>query len=168
MVPDPEELALLPGNADGGKLGSAVQLTFYKRYASIPDVEADVAPAVTAHLAGQFGVGASMLDGYDWAGRTGRRHRQQIPDFPAVAPFDKRIETPFRGWLADAVLPHEPNSVALAEQVSTWFARNRISQPGAYRLDRLLASARAAHDERAFRKVADRLDAETPRCPARG
>ena len=27
----PEELALLPGKADGGKLGFAVQLAFYKR-----------------------------------------------------------------------------------------------------------------------------------------
>jgi hypothetical protein len=49
-----EELALLPGKADGGKLGFASQLAFYKRQASFPDDEADVAPAVTAHIAGQI------------------------------------------------------------------------------------------------------------------
>ena len=168
----PEELALLPGKADGGKLGFAIQLAFYKRHASFPDDEADVAPAVAAHIAGQIGVAPTMLDGYDWTGRTGRRHRQRILDFLAVTPFDKAAETAFRAWLADEVLRHEPNSAALEEQVSAWFARNRISRPGAYRLDRLLASARAAHDERAFRMVAERLSglrqhADAPACPGR-
>ena len=102
-----------------------------------------------------------MLDGYDWAGRTGRRHRQLILDFLAVTPFDRAVETAFRAWLAEEALPREPNSAALEEQVCTWFARRRITQPGPYRLDRLVASTRAAHDERAFRTVAERLDAET-------
>lgn len=31
-----EELALLPGKADAGKLGFAVQLAFYKQYARFP------------------------------------------------------------------------------------------------------------------------------------
>ncbi len=34
-----------------------------------------MAPAVVAHLAAQIGVGADALDGYAWAGRSGRRHR---------------------------------------------------------------------------------------------
>jgi len=50
----------------------------YRRYARFPDDEADVAPAVTAHITGQLGVVPTMLDGYDWSGRTGRRHRQQM------------------------------------------------------------------------------------------
>jgi len=141
----------------------AIQLAFYKRHASFPDDEADVAPAVTAHIASQIGVVPMMLDGYGWSARTGRRHRQQILDFLAVTPFGKAAETAFRAWLADEVLPHEPNSVALEEQVCAWFARNRTSRPGSYRLDRLLGSARAAHDDRTFRTVGERLDTETRR-----
>jgi hypothetical protein len=156
----PEELALLPGKAGDGKLGFAIQLAFYKQHANFPDEEADIAPAVIAHVAGQIGAPTAVLDGYDWAGRTGRRHRQLILDFLAVAPFDKPAEVVFRSWLAEA-LPREPNTAALEEQVGAWFARSRITRPGVYRLDRLVASARAAHDERAFRMVAERLDAET-------
>jgi len=159
----PEELALLPGKADGGKLGFAIQLAFYKQHGNFPDDEVDVAPAVVAHIASQIGVSITMLDGYDWAGRTGRRHRQLILDILAVTPFDKAAETAFRAWLAEEALPREPNSAALEEQIGTWFARNRIASPGAYRLDRLVASARAAHDERAFRMVAGRLDPEARR-----
>ena len=98
-----EELALLPGKADAGKLGFAVQLAFYKQCARFPEDESDLAPAVIAHLAGQLGVSAVLLDGYEWAGRTGRRHRQQALDFLAA----------FRAWLAEEALPGEPNPAAL-------------------------------------------------------
>ncbi|HEY1431289.1 MAG TPA: DUF4158 domain-containing protein [Stellaceae bacterium] len=39
-----EELALLPGKADAGKLGFAVQLAFYKQYARFPEDESDHCP----------------------------------------------------------------------------------------------------------------------------
>lgn len=67
----------------------------------------------------------------------------------------------FRHWLATEALPHEPNRVALEEEIGAWFAHGRVARTGVYRLDRIGRSARAAHDEQAFRAVADRLDAET-------
>jgi hypothetical protein len=53
----------------------------------------------------------------------------------------------------------------LEDQIGAWFARSRVTRPGSYRLDRLVAAARLAHDERAFRAVSgtSSLDAET-RC----
>ena len=141
----------------------AVQLAFYKQYARFPEDESDLAPAVIAHLADQISVPAVLLDDYEWADRTGRRHRQQILDFLAVVPFEEAGESAFRVWLAEEALPSEPNSAALEEQIGAWFARNRVTRPGGYRLDRLVASARAAHEEQAFRMVAAHLDAETRR-----
>jgi hypothetical protein len=67
----PEDLAPQPGMADGGKLGFAVQLAFYKQNASFPDGEAEIVPAVIAHITGQIGVPTVMLDGYSWTGRRG-------------------------------------------------------------------------------------------------
>jgi TnpA family transposase len=158
-----EELVLLLGKPDAGKLGLAVQLAFYKQYARFPEDESDLAPAVIAHLADQIGVSAVLLDGYEWAGRTGRRHRQLILDFLAVVPFEGAAESTFRAWLAEEALPSEPNSTALEDQIGAWFARSRVTRPGSYRLDRLVAAARLAHDEQSFRAVAAHLDPET-RC----
>ena len=98
----PEDLALLAGRVDAGKLGFAVQLSFWRQHGRFPDEEADVAPAVVAHLAAQIGVGADALDGYAWAGRSGRRHRVAIMDHLAVAAFD---EAAARAGLPD-VHPH--------------------------------------------------------------
>jgi hypothetical protein len=115
---------------------------------------------VVGHLTAQLGVGADALGGYDWAGRTGRRHRRLVLDHLAVTAFDDAAETTFRRWLADELLPREPTATVLEAEIGAWFARGRIIRPGAYRLDRILRSARAAHDDdAALRRVADRLDA---------
>ena len=155
----PKDLALLAGRVDAGKFGFAVQLAFWRQHGRFPDEETDVAPAVVAHLAAQIGVGADALDGYAWAGRSGRRHRVAIIDHLAVAAFDEAAETRFRRWLADDALPREFAAPALDEELSAWFARSRVTRPGAYHLGRILRSAQATHDDAALQRVAERLDA---------
>jgi hypothetical protein len=84
-----EELVLLPGKPDAGKLGLAVQLAFYKQHARFPEDESDIAPAVIAHLADQIGVSAVLLDGYEWAFRA------------AAARLDAETRCRLDGLLAD-------------------------------------------------------------------
>jgi hypothetical protein len=154
----PEDLALLAGRVDAGKLGFAVQLAFWRQHGRFPDDEADVAPAVIAHLAAQIGVSVEALDGYAWAGRSGRRHRVAIIDHLAVAAFDEAAEGRFRRWLADDVLPREFGPSVLDEELSGWFARSRVTRPGAYHLGRIVRSSQAAYDDAALQRVAERLD----------
>ncbi|MBV9755716.1 MAG: DUF4158 domain-containing protein [Alphaproteobacteria bacterium] len=84
------------------------------------------------------------------ATRTGRRHRRLVLDHLAVAAFDDAAEARLRSWLTDELLPREPAPAALEGGVSGWFARERISRPGGYRLDRIARGigrgvARARH-----------------------
>lgn len=97
---DREDLQLLAGLPDAGKLGLAAQLAYWRQHGRFPDEEADLAPAVVAHLAAQVGVHAHVLEGYEWTGRTGRRHRRVVLDHLAVAAFDDAAEARFRHWLA--------------------------------------------------------------------
>ena len=159
----PEDLVLLTELPDTGKLGLAAQLAYWRQQGRFPDDEADLAPAVVGHLAEQVGVGVDALDGYDWAGRTGRRHRRTILAPLAIVGFDDAAEAAFRRWLAEELLPREPGPAALEEEIASWFARGRVTRPGAYRLDRILRSARAAHDDAALQRVTDRLDPGTRR-----
>jgi hypothetical protein len=115
----PEDLALLAGRVDAGKLGFAVHLVFWRQHGRFPDDEADVAPAVIAHLAAQIGVSVEALYGYAWAGRSGRRHRVAIIDHLAVAAFDEAAEGRFRRWLADDVLPREFGASVLRRRDSS-------------------------------------------------
>lgn len=154
-----EDLALLVDLPDSGKLGMAAQLACWRQSGRFPDEEADIASAVVGHLAAQAGVTADVLEGYEWTGRTGRRHRRTILAHLAVAAFDEAAEADFRRWLANDLLPREPSPAVLDGEVGSWFARLRVTRPGAYRLDRILRSASAAHDDAALQLVADRLDA---------
>lgn len=89
---------------DAGKLGLGAQLAFWRQHGRFPNDEADIAPAVIAHLAAQTGVGGD-------------------------------------------------------EELDAWFAYNCVTQPGAYRLGRILRSAQVAQDDAALQRVAERLDA---------
>ncbi len=154
----PGDLAHLADLPDAGKLGFAAQLAFWRQNGRFPNEQADFAPAVVGRLAAQIGVGADALADYDWAGRTVRRHRRAILDHLAVAAFDETVETRFRRWLSDDLLPRELASVALEEEIGGWFARERIIRPGAYRLDRILHSTQAARDDATLQRVADCFD----------
>ncbi len=81
----PADLALVAGLPDAGKLGLVAQLAHWRAHGRFPEDEADLPPATVGHLAAQLGVGAGALKGYDWSGRTGRRHRRLILDHLAVA-----------------------------------------------------------------------------------
>jgi hypothetical protein len=136
-----DDLALLAALPAGGRLGLAAQLAHWRQNGRFPDDEADLAPAVVGHLATQVGVRADVLEGYEWTGRTGCRHRRLVLDHLAVAAFDDAAEAKFRSWLSDELLPREPAPPVFEGEVSGWFARERISRPGSYRLDRILRSA---------------------------
>ncbi len=155
----PADLALVAGLPAAGKLGLAAQLAHWRAHGRFPDDEADLPPAAVGRLAARLGVGADALEGYDWSGRTGRRHRRLILDHLAVADFSEAAEARLRRWLAEDMLPREPSPTVLEAAVGGWFARERVGRPGAWRLERILRSARAAHDDAALRRVADRLDA---------
>ena len=75
-----------------------------------------------------------------------------------VTSFDERAEARLRTWLSDELL-REPTPSALEGEMNAWFACERVSRPGGYRFDRILRSARAAHDDAALQRVANRLDA---------
>lgn len=159
----PGDIALLAGMPDPSKLGLAVQLAYWRRHGGFLGNEADLAPVVVAHLAAQVCVPIEALDGYDWAGRTGRRHRRIVLDHLAVSPFDTRAESDLRGWLEGEVLPRELSAAVLEQEIDGWFARGRVVRPGRHRLDRIMRSARSAYDDAALGRVMGRLSPEACR-----
>jgi hypothetical protein len=76
---EPKDWANIPDTAEeAGCLGFVAQLTFYRMWARFPDGRADFAPTVFAYLTEQLGISDATIEGYDWHGRTGRRHRRLI------------------------------------------------------------------------------------------
>jgi hypothetical protein len=99
----PGDLALLVGHSDAGKLGLACQLAFWRVYGCFPEEEADLAPAVIAHLAAQVGVPVEAIESYAFSSRSARRHRKAVLDHLAVRDFDGAAEAAFRTSSAGAL-----------------------------------------------------------------
>lgn len=156
-----EDQELLSGKHVSGRLGFAAQLAFYRRHGSFPCGLSDFAPAVIAHLAEQLGIAETALAGYEWDGRTGRRHRQEILAVLGVRPFDDKAEAAFRAWLLTEVMPTAPVAAVLEERIGAWLLAARIERPSASRLDRLVRSARQCHEDHVFQRVAAQLDPPT-------
>ena len=103
-----DDLRLTVDHGEQAKLGLMCQLAFWREHARFPEVEADLAPAVVEHLARQIGVSAELLEGYVFAGRSGRRHRRMVVAHLAVREFGGEEEAVFRAWLLADCLPAEP------------------------------------------------------------
>ncbi|PJG45768.1 hypothetical protein CAF53_24090 [Sphingobium sp. LB126] len=123
-----DDVAFIAGNADAGKLGLACQLAFWRSQGRFPDEEADLAPAVIAHLAGQIGVEADV-ESYAFTGRSGRRHRQLVLDHLAVGTFDHAAEAAFRSWLLSDMLPASRHCPRLRTRSPDGSPRGGLSGP---------------------------------------
>ena len=156
-----EDQELWVGKHVSSRLGFAAQLAFYRLHARFPSRLADFAPAVIAHLAEQLDIPEAALDSYEWDGRSGRRHRQEILAALGVRPFDGKAEAAFRAWLLDEVMPTAPTAAILEERISGWMVATRVERPPAYRLDRLIRSVRQSHEKHVFQSVAAQLDPPT-------
>ena len=119
------------------RLGFALQLKHYQLYARFLNGDREVPADVADYLLDQFGNGATSLDAYDWTGRSGRRHRQEIVQFLSVSAFDDEAEAHLRTWLINEVLPTAPNLSHLADLITDWLLSNRIDRPNTSSLDRL-------------------------------
>jgi len=79
-----DDMRLAVDHGEQAKLGLMCQLAFWREHARFPELEADLAPAVIEHLAAQIGLPVEAIEGYDFAGRSGRRHRRVVLDHLAV------------------------------------------------------------------------------------
>jgi hypothetical protein len=157
-----DELAFVKSRRGAvNRLVSALQLKHYQLYAWFINGDREVPTDVAEYLLDQVGDGATSLDAYDWAGRSGRRHRQEILQFLCVSPFDDEAEAHLRTWLINEVLPTAPNSPHLADLITGWLLSNRIDRPNSSSLDRLIKSAGREHEDRLFAGIHGQLDNAT-------
>ena len=158
-----DDRELLAGKHSAGRLGLIAQLAFYRIHARFPDRLGEFAPVVIAHLADQVSIPVAALDGYDWAGRSGRRHRQEILDALGVRPFDASAEVAFRDWLLKEVMVTAPSSAAMEERIGGWLAAEKVERPAAYNLARLINTIRQTHETHVFQSIVARLNVPTRR-----
>ena len=144
------ELETLPDRGDHNRLGFAVLLKFVENEGRFPCSPREVPAAALSYLASQLHIPPTAFAQYDWAGRTGKRHRASIRTLLGFRPFSLRDAKPLRDWLCRDAVPLEHHPQHLHEMALTWCRERRIEPPSHQRLERIVRSALHTHESQFF------------------
>jgi len=120
-----------------------------------------VPAAVVTHLASRVGVPAEAYVAYDWRGRTIKYHRAQIHtavDFreTSVEDAEKLVD-----WLTNEVVPRERALDRVRSAVYARCRELRLEPPTLERIERLVRSALASHEQQVSTAVRGRLSTKS-------
>lgn len=152
-----DELRLIAGRTDPGKLGFAVLLKFFQYQGHFPVGNKEVPLEVVQFLAAQMGASPADLDAYEWAGRTAKRHRAEILSFLGIRRITAEQVQALRRWLIDELLPMDYSLEQLLDRVGDWFRERKIGPLGPSRLERLLRSALNTFESGLLERIASQL-----------
>lgn len=156
----PNDLRLVANKTGATRLGFAVLLKFFELEARFPASSAEVPVEAVDFIGRQIGVPFDVLSGYDWSGRSWKRHRSQV-----------RARFGFRGWsdadvdalvgaLVVVVADEAVSREQLVEAAYGWCRTAGIEPPSAAQLDRFVGSAMHRWEEMAAAEVVARLGPE--------
>jgi hypothetical protein len=153
----PSDQPLLANKTGATRLGFAALLIFFHHEGRFPAGKHEVPAAVVTHLASQLGVPAEAYVAYDWRGRTIKYHRVQIRTAlgfreASVEDADKLVD-----WLANEVVPHERALDRVRSAVYARCRELRLEPPTPERIERLVRSAMATHEQHVATAVRGRL-----------
>jgi TnpA family transposase len=154
---EPSDQTLLANKAGATRLGFVALLTFFRHEGRFPASKHEVPAAVVTHLASQVGVPAEAYLAYDWRGRTIKYHRVQIRTALGFRETSVEDADQLGDWLADKVLPHERARDRVRAAVYTRCRELRLEPPTPERVERLVRSAVASHEQQVSRTVRGRL-----------
>ena len=89
----------------GSRLGLASQLKFFAAHGYFATAAAEISEEAVSYLADQLGVGKADLEGYDFSGRSGRRHCAEILRHLGFRRMKRSDRSALAGLDSDGILP---------------------------------------------------------------
>ncbi len=136
-----DELSLLPGMTDTGRLRFALQLKFRQVQGHYPDLVHDFPSGIVHTIAEQVGCASVSPENYPFQGRKAQRHRQHIRRYLGVRLPSNADIARLSAWLTEFILPLNPQAVHGSELVTDWCQEQLIEWPAAEHLERIIRSA---------------------------
>lgn len=145
----------------GSKLGLAAQLKFFIAHGFFATTAAEISEEAVLYLADQLGVGKADLEGYDFSGRSGRRHCAEILRHLGFRRMKRADRAVLTEWIAMELCPRGISIDAMLEAAFLWCRDRKIFGPSRGEIERLVRSERQRFLESFLGGVADRLHPET-------
>ena len=155
-----EDLALLNTKPASTRLGFAAQLMMYRTAGRFGRAAGEFSGAAVAYLAEQIGGAAADLAGYDWLGRSGRRHRAEILAHLGFRRARQQDMRDAAAWTGSELCPLGLSSPEMMERLLGWFVDHRIAGPDQESLASLIVTARRTFEDNVLERIASFLSSE--------
>ena len=157
----PAEFECISAKPTAQRLGFALQLKVYSLHGRFFETVRE-APVETIEIMVQALMRPiSDVLTYDWGGRTGRRHREEILKLGGALRMSAEARDDFRVWLVTHVCPTGQTPASAIEQAEAWCRQRGFRAPSRPELERLIRSARREFETQFLEKITDALSAET-------
>lgn len=152
-----EERDLVEAKYGDGRLGFALQLKGFLAWGHFARQTEEFSSEAVAFVAGQIDAAHRDLAGYDWSGRTGRRHRAEIRGFLGFRECTVEDADRLCAWLARDVCRAERDPARVHAELASEFVVQRIEPPSEVRLDRIVRSALRQGEAHLSERIVSRL-----------
>lgn len=152
-----DELALLPGMTNAGRLAFAVQLKFMEMHGRFPERHDEVVPAALDWVARQVGSTVDGFAAFELDSRQGRRQRRTIRTMLGYRPTTGDDLRRLGEWLVRDVLPFNPQARHGRDLALDWCKAQHLEPPALDHLDRVIHSAVRGFETRAQDVIHTRL-----------
>lgn len=154
-----DEIVLLKGKTDSGRILFCILLKYYQLYACFPvdltPIPEDVCEFIAAQIACKFqgfpDMQARKVE------RMLQRYYHEIRSFLGVRRFDDEGKRSFCQWAIESLFPQAPPAQEMDADIRGWFSRCRYELPSPQVLSRLVGSAEQAFETDLFERIAGDL-----------
>ena len=143
------------------RLGLAAQLMFFNARGFFADDNAAIPHDAADYLAEQLGVHTDELSGYDFSGRTARRHCAEILQYLGFRRMKRTDREALSFYIMDELCPPGQSVSAMLEAVFLWCRDRNIYGPSAKELERFVRSQRQQYLDGWLQEVSAALPAKT-------
>lgn len=155
-----EDFALLNAKPAATRLGFAAQLLLYRTTGRFGRGAGEFSDTAVAYLAEQIGASPADLEGYDWLGRSGRRHRAEMLDHLGFRRVRRQDMQAAAAWTGSELCPLGLPAAGMMDRLPGWFVAHRIAAPEEETLTALVTTARRTFEDQVLEKIASFVSPE--------
>ncbi|GAB4393227.1 MAG: hypothetical protein Tsb005_10600 [Gammaproteobacteria bacterium] len=161
QISDDELSLVLAKNTKKNKLGFALLLKYFQFENHYPRHVKYIDPLMLNCIANQLNIDASIIENYDWEGRSTERYRQEIRELLGYRKPQASDITPFKTWLSTEVFPSVTKPSDFIEHSHEYFRKKQIEPFAFSKLAEHINSAYANFEKQFFDSIFRNLQGQT-------
>lgn len=148
-------------NTDKNRLGFAVLLKYFQLESRYPKHSKFIDPLMLNTISNQLNISPSVINQFDWEGRSTKRFRQEIRELLGYRKVTSNDTHDFGAWLFKNVFPHAIKRSQRIEHAYTYFRNKKIEPFTSKELERHISSFHNEFEQKLFESIYAKLNETT-------